>query len=78
MAKLYRWKKDCNCKKLVAITAKQEPHFITFYFPEVITGTQVRADSKETAEAVHFVDESIGKLVSAVDSLHLNVNFIFL
>jgi predicted AlkP superfamily pyrophosphatase or phosphodiesterase len=34
-------------------------------------------DSKQTEEAVHFVDESIGKMVAAVDSVDLPVNFIF-
>jgi predicted AlkP superfamily pyrophosphatase or phosphodiesterase len=35
-------------------------------------------DSKETEQAVHIVDEGMGKMVKTVDSLGLPVNFIFL
>src|SRR5882724_9594454 len=72
-------KRIATVKNWLQLPAKTRPHFITFYFPEVDHQEhRFGPDSKETAEAVHFVDESIGKLVSAVDSLHLNVNFIFL
>jgi predicted AlkP superfamily pyrophosphatase or phosphodiesterase len=55
------------------------PHFITFYFPEVDHQEHLHGvESKEAEEAVHFVDESVGKLVKTVDSLGLEVNFIFL
>jgi predicted AlkP superfamily pyrophosphatase or phosphodiesterase len=35
-------------------------------------------DSKQTAAAVHFVDESIAKMMRMTDSLKLPVNYIFL
>ncbi|MBS1599755.1 MAG: alkaline phosphatase family protein [Bacteroidetes bacterium] len=66
-------------KRWLQLPEKTRPHMITFYFPEVDHQEHIfGVDSKETAEAVHFVDESMGKLVRTVDSLHLNVNFIFL
>lgn len=54
------------------------PHLITFYFPEVDHQEHTYGpDSKEAEAAVHFVDESVGKMVAAIDSLNLPVNFIF-
>jgi len=66
-------------KAWLELPEDKRPHLITFYFPEVdhaehLYGTQ----SKETEAAVHFVDESVGKMVAAVDSLNLPGNFIFL
>ena len=58
---------------------EKRPHLILFYIPDVDHQEHLHTvDSKETENAVHFVDESIGKLVRSVDSLHLPVNFIFL
>jgi predicted AlkP superfamily pyrophosphatase or phosphodiesterase len=58
---------------------EKRPHFITFYFPEVDHEEhKYGPDSKETEAAVQFVDQSVGKLVKTIDSLRLNVNFIFL
>jgi len=66
-------------KNWLQLPDQKRPHLITFYFPEVDHQEhRFGPDSKETAEAVHFVDESVSKLVKTVDSLHLNVNFIFL
>jgi predicted AlkP superfamily pyrophosphatase or phosphodiesterase len=57
---------------------EKRPHLITFYFPQVDhEAHQYGPDSKQAADAVHFVDGSIGRMVAAVDSLHLPVNFIF-
>jgi predicted AlkP superfamily pyrophosphatase or phosphodiesterase len=71
-------KRIAAVKNWLQLPEKTRPHFITFYFPEVDHQEhRFGPDSKETAEAIHFVDESVGKLVSTVDSLHLNVNFIF-
>jgi len=54
------------------------PHLITFYFPEVDHEEHHHGvDSKETAAAVHFVDEGVGKLDRMVDSLGLPVSFVF-
>jgi len=60
------------------LPAEKRPHIITFYFPEVDhAGHSFGPDSKETEEAVHFVDESVKKLNDAVTKTGLNVNFVF-
>ncbi|MDR6564531.1 MULTISPECIES: ectonucleotide pyrophosphatase/phosphodiesterase [unclassified Arcicella] len=65
-------------KNWLQLPEDKRPHMITFYFPEVDHEAHTYGtDSKETEEAVHFVDNSIGKLVATVDSLHLPVNFVF-
>ncbi|WP_247234805.1 ectonucleotide pyrophosphatase/phosphodiesterase [Telluribacter sp. SYSU D00476] len=65
-------------KEWLQLPEEKRPHMITFYFPEVDHAAHTYGpDSKETGEAVHFVDESVGSLVAAVDSLQLPVNFIF-
>lgn len=58
--------------------ADRRPHFITFYFPEVDhAGHSYGPDSRETAQAVGFVDNSVGEMVKAVKATGLNVNFVF-
>ncbi|HEV7349759.1 ectonucleotide pyrophosphatase/phosphodiesterase [Telluribacter sp.] len=65
-------------KEWLQLTEEKRPHLITFYFPEVDHAAHTHGpDSPETGEAVQFIDESIGKLVATVDSLHLPVNFVF-
>ncbi len=65
-------------KNWLQLPENKRPHFITFYFPEVDHAEHIYGpDSKETAASVHFVDESVGRLVAMTDSLHLPVNFIF-
>ena len=65
-------------KNWLLLPADKRPHFITFYFPEVDHESHTYGpESKQTEEAVHFVDESIGKIAAMVDALHLPVNFIF-
>jgi predicted AlkP superfamily pyrophosphatase or phosphodiesterase len=55
------------------------PHLITFYFPEVDHEEhRFGPDSRQTEKAVHFVDESVGKMVKVLDSLQLPINYIFL
>ena len=66
-------------KNWLQLPEDKRPHLITFYFPEVDHQEHTFGpNSKETEEAVHLVDESMGKMVKTVDSLGLNVNFIFL
>jgi predicted AlkP superfamily pyrophosphatase or phosphodiesterase len=66
-------------KNWLLLPPETRPHFITFYFSDVDHQEHVHGiDSKETENAVHFVDESVGKMVKVVDSLGLNVSFIFL
>lgn len=65
-------------KKWLQLPEDQRPHLITFYFPEVDHEAHMYGpESIQVANAVHFVDESVGKMVAAVDSLHLPVNYIF-
>ncbi|HSC38052.1 MAG TPA: ectonucleotide pyrophosphatase/phosphodiesterase, partial [Chitinophagaceae bacterium] len=65
-------------KEWLQLPEEKRPHFITFYFPEVDHAEHTYGpDSKEAEAAVHFVDESVGSLVSAVESTRLPVNFIF-
>jgi predicted AlkP superfamily pyrophosphatase or phosphodiesterase len=65
-------------KNWLRLPAEIRPHFITFYFPDVDHEEHRHGvESKETVEAVHALDENMGRLVSAVDSLGLDVNFIF-
>ncbi|OQP61836.1 phosphodiesterase [Niastella vici] len=57
----------------------KRPHLITFYMSEVDHAEHMNGpDSKQTEEAVHFIDESIAKMVRMTDSLKLPVNYIFL
>jgi len=65
-------------KNWLELPEDQRPHFITFYFPEVDHQEhRYGVDSKETKEAVHFIDESMNLMVRRIDSLGLNVNYIF-
>lgn len=65
-------------KNWLQLPAEKRPHLITFYFPEVDHAEHLYGpDSKEAADAVHFVDESVGKMAAMTDSLGLPVNFIF-
>lgn len=65
-------------KEWLQLPEEKRPHMLTFYFPEVDHAAHTYGpDSKETGEAVRFVDESVGRLVATVDSLQLPVNFIF-
>ncbi|HVY75486.1 MAG TPA: ectonucleotide pyrophosphatase/phosphodiesterase [Puia sp.] len=63
----------------LSLPEEKRPHLIFFYMPEVDHEEHAHGiESKETEDAVHFVDESIGKMVRSIDSLHLPVNYIFL
>ena len=65
-------------KNWLQLPENKRPHFITFYFPEVDHAEHMYGvDSKQTEEAVHFIDKSVAKLNAMIDSLHLKVNFIF-
>jgi len=57
---------------------ESRPHFITFYFPQVDhAGHSFGPDAPETAQEVHFVDNAMEELTTAVKSTGLDVNFIF-
>lgn len=65
-------------KQWLALSDEKRPHFISFYFPDVDHAAHMYGpDSKETAEAVRFVDESIGKLNQVAEASGLPVNFVF-
>ncbi|KXK37728.1 MAG: Phosphodiesterase I [Bacteroidetes bacterium OLB9] len=54
------------------------PHFITLYFPEVDkNGHKYGPEAPETMAAIHYVDESIGKLVAALEPLQLPISYVF-
>ena len=62
----------------LVLPAEQRPHLITFYLSQVDHAEHFYGpDSKETEEAVHLVDDVIGKMTAMVDSLHLPVNYVF-
>lgn len=55
------------------------PHFISFYFPEVDHALhRYGVNSKEAADAVHFVDDAVGQIDSLCHTLNLPINIIFL
>ena len=65
-------------KAWLTLPEAQRPHLITFYLSYVDHAEHFFGpDSKETEDAVHLVDDCIGRMVRMVDSLHLPVNFIF-
>ena len=65
-------------KNWLQLPEDKRPHFITFYFPEVDHAEHnYGVDSKETEKAVHFVDESVGKMVEEINALNLAVSFVF-
>lgn len=62
----------------LSLPEKVRPHFISFYFPEVDHAAHsFGPDSKETQDAVKFVDESIGRLNAVAKKSGLPVNFVF-
>lgn len=66
-------------KSWLTLPEDKRPHFITFYVPDVDHEEHMYGpDSKQAEAAVHFVDESIAKMVRMTDSLKLPVNYIFL
>lgn len=65
-------------KDWLSLPEAQRPHLITFYLSQVDHAEHLYGpDSKQTEEAVHLVDDCIGRMVRIVDSLHLPVNYIF-
>jgi predicted AlkP superfamily pyrophosphatase or phosphodiesterase len=62
----------------LSLPEAQRPHLILFYLSPVDHAEHYHGvDSKETEDAVHVVDDCIGKMVRMVDSLHLPVNYVF-
>lgn len=68
-----------DLRNWLSLPEEIRPHLITFYIPDVDHEEHKHGvNSKETEQAVHYVDQSIGLLVRSVDSLNLPVNYIFL
>lgn len=66
-------------KDWLTLPEEKRPHLITFYLPQVDHEEHMYGpDSKQAEEAVHLIDETIGKMVRMTDSLKLPVNYIFL
>jgi predicted AlkP superfamily pyrophosphatase or phosphodiesterase len=62
----------------LSLPEEKRPHLITFYIPDVDHEEHLHGvDSRQTENAVHFVDESVAQLVRTLDSLNLAVNYIF-
>lgn len=58
---------------------EQRPHFITlYYYQPDHSGHEDGPDSPEVRDAVHHVDDLIGKLKSQLDALHLPIDLIVL
>jgi len=65
-------------KDWLTMPPAQRPHLILFYLSPVDHAEHFYGpDSKETEDAVHLVDDCIGKMTRMVDSLHLPVNYVF-
>src|SRR5664279_202856 len=67
-----------DVRNWLSLPEEKRPHLITFYIPDVDHEEHLHGvDSRETEEAVHFVDASVAQLVKSLDSLHLPINYIF-
>lgn len=56
---------------------KVRPHFITLYFSDVDSaGHKYSPQSNEVKEAIHYVDQSIGRLMDGLKEVNLPVNVI--
>ena len=68
-----------DTRNWLLLPEEKRPHLITFYIPDVDHQEHMYGvDSKQTEEAVQYVDHSIASLVRTIDSLNLPVNYIFL
>jgi predicted AlkP superfamily pyrophosphatase or phosphodiesterase len=67
-----------DVRNWLLLPEEKRPHLITFYIPDVDHEEHMHGvDSKQTENAVHYVDESVAHLVQTIDSLNLPVNYIF-
>ncbi|MBC7850874.1 MAG: alkaline phosphatase family protein [Chitinophagaceae bacterium] len=73
---------DFRIQKLVdwlKLPEDRRPHLITFYMSEVDdAGHNFGPDTKQTGQAVLYIDDVMRKLTARIDSLGLPVNYIFL
>jgi predicted AlkP superfamily pyrophosphatase or phosphodiesterase len=67
-----------DTRNWLLLPKEKRPHLITFYISDVDHQEHLHGiNSKETRDAVAFVDRSVALLVKTIDSLHLDVNYIF-
>ncbi len=65
-------------KDWLTLPEAQRPHLILFYLSQVDHAEHTYGpESTQTEEAVHLVDDIVGRMTSMVDSLHLPVNYVF-
>ena len=65
-------------KDWLTLPEDRRPHLITFYLSQVDHAEHMFGpNSKQAEEAVHLVDDVIGRMVKMVDSLRLPVNYVF-
>lgn len=65
-------------KNWLSLPEDQRPHMITFYLSQVDHAEHYHGPiSKETEEAVHIVDDCVGKMVETLEPLHLPINYVF-
>ena len=65
-------------KEWLTLPEDKRPHMITFYFPEVDHAAHAfGVYSKQTEEAVHELDKSIGEMNMMATATGLAVNFVF-
>ena len=65
-------------KRWLALPAEKRPHFMACYIPNTDhAGHQFGPESRETEEAVQFVDDAVGQMAAAAKESGLPVNFIF-
>lgn len=65
-------------KEWLTMPEAQRPHLILFYMSQVDHAEHMFGpDSKEAEEAVHLIDDVVGRMTRMVDSLNLPVNYVF-
>lgn len=65
-------------KSWLSLPEEKRPHFLTFYLPQIDqAGHKFGPEALETAYAAKFVDATIQKLTEELDSLSLDLTYIF-
>jgi predicted AlkP superfamily pyrophosphatase or phosphodiesterase len=64
-------------KNWLTLPEEKRPHLIMFYLPQVDhVEHSYGPESRESADAVHLIDDFLGKMVKSLDSLHLPLNYV--
>ncbi|HEY4289759.1 MAG TPA: ectonucleotide pyrophosphatase/phosphodiesterase [Puia sp.] len=65
-------------KEWLTMPESRRPHLILFYMSQVDHAEHMYGpDSKQAEEAVHLIDDVVGRMTRMVDSLGLPVNYVF-